>query len=279
MAPLPLPASLSPSKVATFTECGMAFKFSAIDRLAEPPSPWTVKGTIVHLALERLHADVAAGDRTPEVAAALTAQATADVLGGPECDGLDVGDRHHFVADAQLLARNAFLLEDPNQVRAVGLELKLEAEIGGVRLRGIIDRLDLRPGGSLVVVDYKTGRAPRLSDEKARLAGVHLYAFLVEQTFGVVPSRVELLHLREPLVLSSTPTDRSRRGLRRRTSAMWAAIEQACATDGFQPRPSGLCSVCGFHDICPVWAAPASAAASPTVTPSRAPDELVAAAL
>ena len=253
MAPLPLPTSLSPSKVATFTECAMAFKFSAIDRLVEPASPWAVKGTVVHLALERLHADVAPGNRTPAVADALVATAVDEVLALPECDGLDVGDRAGFTADAQHLARNAFLLEDPNQVRAVGLELKLEAEVDGVVLRGIIDRLDLRADGSLVVVDYKTGRAPRVSDEKARLAGVHLYAFLVEQTFGAAPSAVELLHLREPLVLSSIPTDRSRVSLRRRTSAIWSAIERACATDGFQPRPSRLCSVCGYRDICPAW--------------------------
>ena len=237
----------------------MAFKFSAIDRLAEPPSPWTTKGTIVHLALERLQGDVPAGARTPDMAAGLVADAVDEVLGGPECDGMEVADLDAFTADAQLLARNVFLLEDPNLVQAVGIELKLEAEVGGLVLRGIIDRLDRQPDGSLVVVDYKTGRAPRISDEKARLAGVHFYACLVEQTFGVVPARVELLHLREPLVLSSVPSERSRVGLRRRTSAIWQAIEQACATDGFQPRPSGLCSVCGYREICPAWVPPAAA--------------------
>ncbi len=255
MAPLPLPASLSPSKVASFTECGMAFKFSAIDRLPEPPLPWTVKGTLVHLALERLHADVPAGARTPDVAARLVRHAVDEVLGSPGCAGLDVGDLAAFTADAEQLARNVFLLEDPNLVQAVGIELKLEARIGGLVLRGVLDRLDLRADGSLVVVDYKTGRAPGVVDERARLAGVHFYAFLVEQTFGVLPARVELLHLREPMVLSSRPNDRSQAGLQRRTSAVWAAIQQACDTDGFRPRPSALCSVCGYRDGCPAWAA------------------------
>ena len=233
----------------------MAFKFSAIDGVVEPASPWTVKGTLVHLALERLHADVDAGARTPDVAARLVRDAVEEVLAAPECDGLDVGDPRTFLADAEHLARNVFLLEDPNAVTAVGLELKLEARLGDLVLRGVIDRLDLRPDGTLVVVDYKTGRAPGLRDEKARLAGVHFYAFLVEQTFGVLPSRVELLHLREPMVLSSVPSDRSRAGLRRRTAAIWSAIEQACATDGFRPRPSALCSVCGYRDRCPAWTA------------------------
>lgn len=264
MAPLPLPSCLSPSKVAAFTECGMAFKFSAIDRLPEPGLPWTVKGTLVHLALERLHAEVPAGSRTPDVVARLVRDAVSEVLAAPECEAMEVGDLEAFTTDAERLARNVFLLEDPNAVQAVGLELKLEAKVGDLVLRGVLDRLDRRPDGSLVVVDYKTGKAPRLRDEKARLAGVHFYAFLVEQAFGVVPARVELLHLREPMVLSSVPSARSRAGLRRRASAIWAAIEDACATDGFRPRPSALCSVCGYRDICPAWSPARSEPAAAT---------------
>jgi hypothetical protein len=68
--PLELPTSLSPSKVSTFTDCALAFRFSSIDKLPEPPSIPATKGTLVHAALERLF-DLAADDRT--VAAALTA--------------------------------------------------------------------------------------------------------------------------------------------------------------------------------------------------------------
>src|SRR3954447_962182 len=63
------PRTLSPSKVAAFTECALAFRFSAIDRLPEPPSPWSTKGTLVHAALERLFL-LEPAERT--VAAALT---------------------------------------------------------------------------------------------------------------------------------------------------------------------------------------------------------------
>jgi putative RecB family exonuclease len=51
---LPLPTSLSPSKVSSFTDCALAFRFSAIDRLPEPPSLAATRGTLVHAALERL---------------------------------------------------------------------------------------------------------------------------------------------------------------------------------------------------------------------------------
>src|SRR5581483_12009684 len=52
--PMDPPRTLSPSKVAAFTDCALAFRFSVIDHLPEPPSPWATKGTLVHAALERL---------------------------------------------------------------------------------------------------------------------------------------------------------------------------------------------------------------------------------
>src|SRR6188768_3304130 len=52
--PLPLPTGLSTSKVSSFTDCGLAFRFSAIDHLPEPPSVAATRGTLVHAALERL---------------------------------------------------------------------------------------------------------------------------------------------------------------------------------------------------------------------------------
>jgi len=250
---LPLPSSLSPSKVSSFTECALAFKFSQIDRLPDPGTMWTVKGTLVHRALERLHAEIPRGRRTPGLTEELVVDSLAEVLAG-ESDAIDLGDEDQLLADASVLARNVFLLEDPNAVDAVGLELKLEAQTAdGVVLRGIIDRLDRRPDGTFVVVDYKTGRAPLQISEKTRMGGIHLYAYLLEQNLGVRPSRLELFHLREPVVISAEPTDRSVAQLERRTSAIWRAIERACADDDFRPRPGWLCTVCTFRDRCPAW--------------------------
>lgn len=52
-AALPLPTSLSPSKLSSFTSCGLRFRFSAIDGLPEPSSPAACRGTLSTRALER----------------------------------------------------------------------------------------------------------------------------------------------------------------------------------------------------------------------------------
>ncbi len=250
---LPLPTSLSPSKVSSFKDCALAFRLSAIDRLPEPPSPHAAKGTLVHRALQLLFWEEGAQRRTPEVAREKLARAVNEVLGGDEYRelGLSDGEREEFVADAAALVDNYFLLEDPGAVRVIGTELRMSVTIGTLTLRGIIDRLELDEDGGLVVTDYKTGRAPAASYEQPRLGGVHFYAFLCEQVLGRRPSRVQLLHLREPLRISSVPSEQSIRALEGQALAIWSAVERACEREDFRPKPGRLCEWCAFQAYCP----------------------------
>jgi putative RecB family exonuclease len=252
--PLPLPSSLSPSKVASFKDCALAFKFSAIDRLPEPPSPWATKGTLVHRALELLFCEPPA-ERTITTGLACLDRARQELRSHPEFVGLELApeDEAEFFAEAETLLRRYFLIEDPTAVHPIGLELKLEAELGSLRLRGIIDRLDLDADGELVVTDYKTGKVPGVAYEQSRLGGVHFYAFLCEQVLGRRPARIQLLYLSEPVAIVAQPSDQSIRGLQQRTTAIWRAVERACERDDFRPKPSRLCDWCTFRDFCPAW--------------------------
>ncbi len=263
---LPLPNSLSPSKVSSFRSCPMAFRFSTIDRLPEAPTPWAVKGTLVHRALEALYWNADQGQRSLSFALdslATVWQASED---DPEFAALnlDSAAADAMLADARTLVTNYFKVEDPNQVTAVGVEITLEAHVGGTYLRGIIDRLDLDRDGSFVITDYKTGSAPPPGHEQARFEGLHFYALLCEEVIGVRPARVQLMYLKNPVVLSAEISEQSLRGLRARTQAVWSAIERACASEDFRPKPSALCSYCSFQEICPAFQArpPLPAAAS-----------------
>ncbi len=253
--PLPLPGSLSPSKVSTFTECALAFRFSAIDRLPEPPSVPATKGSMVHRALELLFCEPAA-ERTPQRAISLLEVAWGEFEdeGALAGLGLDAAGRADFLADATEMTTRYFGLEDPTRIEPIGLELKLEAHVGDLALRGIIDRLDRTDDGDLIVVDYKTGKTPPLAQEQARLGGVHFYALMCEQAFGVRPREVQLIYLgSDPQIIVATPSEQSTRGVERKVTAIWSAIERACDHDDFRPKPSALCSWCAFKSFCPAF--------------------------
>src|ERR1700730_1665988 len=134
---LPLPTSLSPSKVSSFKDCALAFRYSAIDHLPEPPSPHAAKGTLVHRALELLMWEEPVGRRTLEAALDKLTRAVDEVLADPEFAELDLDAESEaaFVDDAEALVRNYFELEDPNTVTVVGTELLLSAQGGSLTLR------------------------------------------------------------------------------------------------------------------------------------------------
>ena len=266
----------------------MAFRLSAIDRLPEPPNVHAFRGTVVHRALQLLMWEQAQGERALPVAFTKLERALDELLAGTEGRALALsgGALDTFVEETHELVRNYFVLEDPNSVRVIGTELRLEIDVvtgadqarlpgpdsgagvhereapshdegarspgaGHVRLRGIIDRLELGPDGELTVTDYKTGRAPGQSQELSRLGGLHFYALLCEQFLGKRPATVQLLYVREPLAICCTPSDQSIAGLGRQAAAIWAAIERACLLEDFRPKPGPLCEWCGFHAYCP----------------------------
>ena len=225
---------------------------------------WAAKGTLVHRALELLYLE-APGDRTVEAGLAHLEAATPEILGSREYVDLSFTDEEMeaFRLDAQRLVRNTFRLEDPAKVRPIGLELRMQAHLGTLKLRGIIDRLELDEDGGLVVTDYKTGKVPGVNFEQSKLGGLHFYAFLVEQMLGRRPAKVQLLYLSEPVTIVGTPSEQSIRGLQIRASAIWKAVETACSRDDFRPKPSRLCNYCSFQQWCPAFGG------DPTLAPSR----------
>jgi putative RecB family exonuclease len=251
---VPLPVGLSPSSVSAFRDCPLAFRFAYVDRLPEPPSAPASKGTLVHRALELLMCR-APGDRTLDAALADLDRARAEMADHPDLAGLELTDAEWaaFHADAELLVRRYFELEDPSTVRPIGLELKLTASLERLTLRGIIDRLELDADGELVVTDYKTGSVPSEMHENARLAGVHIYALLCERMLGRRPARVQLYFLSKPEAIIARPTEQSVAGVERKTNAVWAAIARACERDDFRPSPGPLCDYCTFKPYCPAY--------------------------
>ena len=195
-----------------------------------------------------------AAERTPDQFGRALDAAAAEFRQHPDFTGLGLTaeEIEAFDADCRRLVDTYLRMEDPRTVHPIGLELRLSAEVGALELRGIIDRLELRDG-ELVVTDYKTGRAPSLNWEQRSLAGVHFYSFLCERVFGRRPVAIRLMYLRSGETIEAIPSDQSTRFITTRTTAVWKAVERACETGDFRPRPSALCDSCSFRTWCPAF--------------------------
>ena len=248
----PIPDSLSPSRIQSFTNCPLAFRFSSVEKLPDPPTIHTTKGTVVHRTLEKL-IQLPADDRTQDAAHDLHHDTKAEYEEHPDLLSLQLSEieTEKFWKDALALVRNYFTMEDPRHIVSEGLELHLEASMGEFRLRGIVDRLERLPDGSLVITDYKTGRSPRDNQTKERMTQMMLYAWLCRETFGTKPAALRLMYVKDAKTITVEPTDQQISFQEKRTTAVWKAIANSCTTGRFTPQKSALCNFCAFKNWCP----------------------------
>jgi putative RecB family exonuclease len=248
--------TLSPSRAADFKICPLLFRFRTIDRLPERPSPDAARGTLVHAVLERLF-DLPAAERTPDAAGRLVEPQWARLreerpeLADLFAEGLDEAD---FVRGASDLLGGYFAVEDPRRLEPAEREVQVETRLGeDLLLRGIVDRLDVAPGGELRVVDYKTGGAPREAFEARALFQLKFYALVLWRTRGTVPRVLRLLYLRDAEVCDYAPDADELALFERILVALWQAIEKATLERDFRPRPSRLCGWCSHQALCPAF--------------------------
>jgi putative RecB family exonuclease len=264
--------SLSPSRAADFKTCPLLYRFRVIDRIPERTTPDQARGTLVHAVLERLF-DLPPARRTPQQASAvllpewrrLTEQQ-------PELARLfdDPALTDDWLGSAVALLDGYFTLEDPQRLQPAERESLVEAVVGeGLRLRGIIDRLDISPAGDVRVVDYKSGGAPREAFEGRALFQVKFYALVLWRARGVVPKVLRLLYLADREACDYTPHLEELLRFERTLLALWQAIERATLARDFRPKPSRLCDWCHHQSLCPEFGGtPPPFPAAPTVTPA-----------
>lgn len=248
--------TLSPSRAGDFKACPQLFRFRAIDHLPEPVSVYQARGTTAHLALQRLY-ELTAADRTPQRLYDLFRQAWSELRTTEEFVGLfpTIEDERTWGVESMALLANYFRLEDPAEVEPMERELDMLEALGeDILIRGILDRIDRRGDGRLVITDYKTGRAPPEAYSLPAFFALKIYALLIRRKLGETPAEVRLLYLNGPTMYRIPVEDAQLDAMERQLRALWKAINRAISSDNFPPRPSRLCDFCAFRGICPAWA-------------------------
>jgi len=244
------PRRLSPSGAGTFEQCPRRWRMRYVERLPDPPGEAALAGSFAHRVLELLM-QRDPHERTVEVAKAIARTEWPGVEADPDFRalGFDEAGGKHFRWKAWQAIEGLWALEDPKAVDVRATEHDVEADLGGVPFRGIVDRLD-DEGDGLVVTDYKSGKAPSARFRRGRLDQVLLYAAAVEQATGEMPVHARLLYLgQRPVGIKVTREEID--SVVDKLAGTWAAINTACATDEFEPRTGPLCGWCPYVDRCP----------------------------
>ena len=246
--------NLSPSRASQFKTCPKQFKFANVDKIKEPTTEVQAKGTTVHQALEDLF-DLEPEERNIEKLHNLFREAWTKVRGNDEHHNLftSVEEEREWGLDGLKLLNNYMSIEDPTSFEPLERERWVRGSIEDLNLRGILDRMDRNNKGELVIVDYKSGKAPLAKYKEPRFFALKLYALLIQKELGEMPSELKLIYLKNSTIHTLKVTQDSLDQVKIEVLEIWNNIKKAFESNEFPATKNTLCDWCYYKPICPVF--------------------------
>ena len=247
-----MPSGLSPSSTELWHQCPLRFEKEKIEKRSTGSGIEAVTGTYVHRGLEILLA-LPPEKRTQGAAYAAIRGAWPETEEGADFKSLNLSDEHTMDMRRGAMAsmRSYFMVENPADVNVVATERKLDAEIGGVPFRGIIDRLDRDHFGDYVVTDYKNGKVPIPRFQGPKLRQLNFYGALVEAVDGILPVEGRLVFTAHAKEICTTITRRTVDEAIQVAVDTWDDVNRSFASGKFAPKTGPLCGWCPFASECP----------------------------
>lgn len=238
--------------MGTFEQCPLKFKYSKIDMMQDDPTEATLMGNFVHDVLENLYKE------DPDYRITTVAKHIASDLWengwGDKVRPWVKGDEklRMFRWKSWWCIENLWKIEEPKNVSPIGLEHELNGEIGGVRIKGFIDRFG-PSGDGVVISDYKTGKTPKPAWVGDKFFQLLVYAHLLESTGVGKAEKVELLYLKDGVKFEEKIKPLDLFEVELHVVSTKQAIDECCETGEFKANKSILCNWCSFRKVCPAW--------------------------
>jgi len=242
--------TLSHRTIDDYLTCPLKYRYIHVLRVPIRRHHAVVYGNAIHQAIRLHNVSRIAGRETSlaDLEAIFRKHWQAEGFLTPEHEAMRLEEGLRALA-----AFYAYEQVDPG--RPAHIERRFSLLTNGVRLVGVFDRIDLRPGPTPAegtIIDYKTSdvrteeRAAKRAQESLQLA---LYAVAFRQLFGRAPDAIELRFLTPDVVIGrAVPSER----LFARAAA---SIERAAAgirAGAFAASPAyRACRHCAYAPICP----------------------------
>lgn len=236
---------LSFSRIDSFRQCGLRFRYDYVDKLPTAPRTYLSFGTSVHTALEAFHDRTLFGMPDQE-------QLLEFLYEGWDTSGFANQPREVQMREyrrAQDVLRRYHQRVKDTYRPAAETEKWFELPLGErATVVGSIDRIDVDDDGDYHVVDYKTGRLKDVQHVRKSLQ-LSIYALACQHLFGRLPATVSL-----DFVVAGTevrvPLDEL--DLDAAVTAADDTAEKVLA-ERYEPNPTRLCDWCDHRAICPAW--------------------------
>ncbi|MFC4501736.1 MULTISPECIES: PD-(D/E)XK nuclease family protein [Streptomyces] len=237
-------------------KCAWAYYLRRVEGVTPSPAAWSLQGTAFHSAIEvfELEGRRLNGDSTVELFSEdYSARARKELAREPDLNnwltagpdgGTDIEARY-VLGRAQTGAYVEWAKDHGPRLwkdadGRPGIELRLQANIGGVEVQGIIDQLVNEPDESVRIRDLKTGST------RSRLQ-LETYAVLVRKALGLKVRKGDWYMakkgaLSRPLDLSTVSEDE--------VGQKYAKMDEGVKRGDFPPNPGFSCRFCDVARAC-----------------------------
>lgn len=248
------PPHLSVSSIQTFQQCPQKFKFNKIDLIPDQPGEAAIMGNFVHDVMEELY-KLPPGERNVDLARHIARNMWETKWKDETLNILHKSEQiHTFRWNAWWCIENLWATEKPSDVQVVGLEHEVNAEVGGVRIKGFIDRISQSQDSIfLTVSDYKTGKVPKPNYEEDKFFQLYVYAHLLEVLGIGQTDKVELIYLKDAKKIMREVNDSHISQAVEVIQETKAEIDKRCVSGHFEANKSILCNWCSYKPLCPLW--------------------------
>jgi len=251
VAPVPLevaqrPLTLSYGQVSDYLECPAKYRFAHLIRIPTPASHQMVYGRALHAAVQAFHRRQMAN--RPMSLAELHGELDA---AWESAGFLTRAHEEARRAAARVTLERFWEEQQRDPARPSAVEQEFSVMLGGDRVRGRYDRVDVGPDGRVTITDYKSSdvrdpaTAGRRSRESMQLA---IYALAWEAQHGRPADELSLHFLESGLVGRSAPA--AKRLAKAAEQVATAATGIRAGTFTADPSPM-KCGFCPFRQICP----------------------------
>jgi DNA helicase-2/ATP-dependent DNA helicase PcrA len=237
-----LQLQLSASAVDTYERCPLRFKLERDWRIASKPAAAMQYGASLHRVLRTYYDALRAGrprteqELIDDFRSDLASAGLQDPYQQELYEKQGVAQLKDFFAAAQR----------STPLEVLHTEEWFEIKLGETRLTGRIDRIDRAPDGSVVVVDYKTGKARDQEDADDSLQ-LSIYAMAAREKWGYDVGSLVFYNLEENVPVATVRSEAELRVARDRV----AAAAEKIAAGEFKPNQDFHCSFCSFRTLCP----------------------------
>jgi putative RecB family exonuclease len=263
---------LSPSRISDYQQCPALYKYRAIDKMVERPGLDALRGSLVHLILEKIFKN-APSDRDFTKAVLLTNECWQElVLIEPELicaldekipfpltETVEISQARLDVLfeEVKTLIANYYALEDPSKIQPKSTEELIEFDLSDdLRIKGYVDRIDVSPQGWLRINDYKTGKSPKENFSSKAMFQLKFYALVIFKSTKQIPKLLRLIYLKDSQILTYEPTEQELDLTLKKVEAVASQIQRSKETNEWPTNITKLCDYCYFKSICPAFTKP-----------------------